>query len=126
MIIIYFGYQLSSLPIFWSKQYHDLIGNVETKEFVEEIPSVDLSKIPTVDEDYARRLGEKKLGEDVGLGSQVYVGDYTLISMNDELFWVAPLEHIDIIKWFANHEGTPRSEERRVGKECRSRWSPYH
>src|SRR2546427_697081 len=22
--------------------------------------------------------------------------------------------------------GLPRSEERRVGKECRSRWSPYH
>ena len=24
------------------------------------------------------------------------------------------------------HEKTKRSEERRVGKECRSRWSPYH
>ena len=23
-------------------------------------------------------------------------------------------------------ETMPRSEERRVGKECRSRWSPYH
>src|SRR2546429_7772143 len=23
-------------------------------------------------------------------------------------------------------EGRPGSEERRVGKECRSRWSPYH
>ena len=23
-------------------------------------------------------------------------------------------------------EDTTRSEERRVGKECRSRWSPYH
>ena len=23
-------------------------------------------------------------------------------------------------------EGRVRSEERRVGKECRSRWSPYH
>ena len=23
-------------------------------------------------------------------------------------------------------EKAPRSEERRVGKECRSRWSPYH
>ena len=23
-------------------------------------------------------------------------------------------------------EFNPRSEERRVGKECRSRWSPYH
>ena len=22
--------------------------------------------------------------------------------------------------------GLTRSEERRVGKECRSRWSPYH
>ena len=27
----------------------------------------------------------------------------------------------------SNEDGTPtRSEERRVGKECRSRWSPYH
>lgn len=107
MFVIYIGYQLASLPIFWSQQYRDLIGTVETKNFAEEIPIVDLSKIPTVDEAYARRLGEKKLGEDVGLGSQVYVGDYTLISMNDELFWVAPLEHIDPIKWFMNREGTP-------------------
>ena len=26
----------------------------------------------------------------------------------------------------AAHKGLDRSEERRVGKECRSRWSPYH
>src|SRR2546430_4669261 len=26
------------------------------------------------------------------------------------------------LNWFARN----RSEERRVGKECRSRWSPYH
>src|SRR5688572_30991626 len=25
-----------------------------------------------------------------------------------------------------SHLGLRRSEERRVGKECRSRWSPYH
>ena len=30
--------------------------------------------------------------------------------------------HSDTIYAF----GTDRSEERRVGKECRSRWSPYH
>src|SRR2546429_7176080 len=29
-----------------------------------------------------------------------------------------PLQHAD--------RGVERSEERRVGKECRSRWSPYH
>src|SRR3712207_6910541 len=27
---------------------------------------------------------------------------------------------------FEPDEGRYRSEERRVGKECRSRWSPYH
>ena len=26
----------------------------------------------------------------------------------------------------SNDGGQYRSEERRVGKECRSRWSPYH
>ena len=26
----------------------------------------------------------------------------------------------------AGNGGRSRSEERRVGKECRSRWSPYH
>ena len=28
----------------------------------------------------------------------------------------------ELVNWF----GDVRSEERRVGKECRSRWSPYH
>ena len=27
---------------------------------------------------------------------------------------------------FEGHKYGRRSEERRVGKECRSRWSPYH
>ena len=30
---------------------------------------------------------------------------------------------IDILKEMMKND---RSEERRVGKECRSRWSPYH
>src|SRR2546422_468471 len=43
--------------------------------------------------------------------------------------WFAPLK----AEWFENRRRTfgcvstcRRSEERRVGKECRSRWSPYH
>src|SRR5256884_9023120 len=57
------------------------------------------------------------------------------------------LAHIGVLKWFEEHHipvdyvagtsmgglvggfyatGMTRSEERRVGKECRSRWSPYH
>ena len=30
------------------------------------------------------------------------------------------------ILWMGAASGSRRSEERRVGKECRSRWSPYH
>src|SRR5260370_41921689 len=31
-----------------------------------------------------------------------------------------------IVRITSNRETAERSEERRVGKECRSRWSPYH
>src|SRR5260221_3105060 len=32
----------------------------------------------------------------------------------------------DAVEGAAEGDRTRRSEERRVGKECRSRWSPYH
>ena len=41
----------------------------------------------------------------------------TSIGNKGTIYKAANYEHIDTIK---------RSEERRVGKECRSRWSPYH
>src|SRR2546429_9939393 len=53
--------------------------------------------------------------------------------MNRNLGLLYSLSH-----WFSEHPNAdknrktesklqvPRSEERRVGKECRSRWSPYH
>src|SRR5256885_16712816 len=36
-----------------------------------------------------------------------------------------PWQQIDFF-WGDERHVPPRSEERRVGKECRSRWSPYH
>ena len=35
------------------------------------------------------------------------------------------LKHQPMVEKYARENGI-RSEERRVGKECRSRWSPYH
>src|SRR3712207_9163701 len=37
---------------------------------------------------------------------------------------IEPDEHL--IRYCDNRAAAERSEERRVGKECRSRWSPYH
>ena len=33
---------------------------------------------------------------------------------------------VDVVVAVGGDGTTTRSEERRVGKECRSRWSPYH
>ena len=41
----------------------------------------------------------------------------------DQTFAFEEVEHSSGITY---REFTNRSEERRVGKECRSRWSPYH
>ena len=35
-------------------------------------------------------------------------------------------ELLSYIETFIKQNDRSRSEERRVGKECRSRWSPYH
>ena len=59
-------------------------------------------------------------------GDRVFTGDTLLIRGTGRSDFAGgdPGEEFDSItqKLFC----LPRSEERRVGKECRSRWSPYH
>src|SRR2546422_8704529 len=43
----------------------------------------------------------------------------------DHLYLPAPGPGNSVLAHFEDSDGL-RSEERRVGKECRSRWSPYH
>src|SRR6266511_6287301 len=45
-----------------------------------------------------------------------------LLTEWDKLDWRAKLA----LLWHSAGAFAVRSEERRVGKECRSRWSPYH
>ena len=44
----------------------------------------------------------------------------------DKIVIESVLEQAQRFDDFAVIEAQLRSEERRVGKECRSRWSPYH
>src|SRR5256885_13393661 len=41
-------------------------------------------------------------------------------------FWQLATGNWQLRGDFSSNKPTQRSEERRVGKECRSRWSPYH
>src|SRR3712207_9395188 len=48
---------------------------------------------------------------------------------NEDEIWISALDNPACIYRTLNNGKTwelMRSEERRVGKECRSRWSPYH
>ena len=47
------------------------------------------------------------------------VEDYNIRKFLKNKLYAAGISKIEI-------ERASRSEERRVGKECRSRWSPYH
>ena len=62
----------------------------------------------------------------IGLGVFAYlINDYGLDNIISNIkktgWWFVPVIGVWGIVYYMN-----RSEERRVGKECRSRWSPYH
>src|SRR5258708_9086893 len=62
---------------------------------------------------------------DVAFRDVARVAAYTNVAALDRLPPIDKLVDEDALLIFeAGHHA--RSEERRVGKECRSRWSPYH
>jgi hypothetical protein len=93
-------------PIIHSKDYYNLVGDVEEREFKSDVSYVDLEQLPTIDKDLARNYADKKLGEIPALGSQVEVGELTLQQIGGKLYYVGPLEHSGFFKWFENMEGT--------------------
>lgn len=97
----------TSLPMFRSESYKNLIGKVtDGKSISNHIEPISIDKIRVVDEELAHLLGEKILGSQPALGSQVELGNFNIQKVNSELFWVAPLLHSGFFKWFNNKEGT--------------------
>lgn len=89
--------------IFNSTTMQQQLGEVEVVEFNEMIKQIDTSQIPIVDEAFARKQAEKKLGEEIALGSRVELGDGAVQEVNGEILWVFPLEHTGFFKWYSNN-----------------------
>ena len=51
---------------------------------------------------------------------------FTAVFLSAVMTVAAPLTVCGAEVFSAGESFSDRSEERRVGKECRSRWSPYH
>src|ERR1043166_1128540 len=68
----------------------------------------------SLDDDELRTALLNKLQQTIDTANAVVISDYN--------YCVVDTQSADLIRTTAS----VRSEERRVGKECRSRWSPYH
>ena len=97
---------ITSSPILHSRAYKNLLGEVKVSNFAKDVSPVSVNDIRLVDEDMAMKLGDKKLGEIPSIGSISKLGKFHIQSVNGELYWVSPLVHRDLIKWFNNMDGT--------------------
>lgn len=103
MIVIPF---ITTTPVLHAKAYRNLIGEVKESEFTNDISPVSVNDIRLVDEEMAKKLGDKKLGEVPAIGSVSKLGKFHVQNVDGELYWVAPLVHRDIVKWVTSLSGT--------------------
>uniref|UniRef100_UPI00404B3006 hypothetical protein n=1 Tax=Flavobacterium sp. TaxID=239 RepID=UPI00404B3006 len=98
----------TTAPIFKAKKYQELIGEVSNgNEITKQIEAISIDEIRVVDKRLAYLLGEKILGSQPALGSQVELGDFFIQKVDNELYWVAPLLYSGFFKWLNEKDGTP-------------------
>ncbi len=102
LVLVFCIVNIAGCDMFNDQKAYNQIGEVKQTSFADSILPIDYTQIPVVDEELALKQAKKKLGEERGLGSIVNVGDFTLQQVNDELTFVAPLEHENFFKWFDN------------------------
>lgn len=93
------------------------VKEVNESTFGKTIAVVEVDKMITLDEAAAQKVAEDVLGNNTGLGSRVQVGNVTLqcitgsfaidngekLTFNNDLIYVAPLEHSSFFKWMSNN-----------------------
>jgi hypothetical protein len=98
---------VTSWALFRNQAYKQLIGHVEVgKNLSSHMMPISLEKIRVVDQSLAEVLGDKVLGSQPALGSQVVLGTFHIQKVGNDLFWVAPLLHSGFFKWSKNIEGS--------------------
>jgi len=98
---------VTTLAIFRTNDYRDLIGKIDTESNLSNhMMPISIEKIRVVDQSLAQLLGDKVLGSQPALGSQVTLGTFNIQKVNNDLYWVAPLLHTGFFKWQKNMQGT--------------------
>ena len=113
VILVVLGLYITIVPAITSwallrtSEYRNLIGKVETESNISNhMLPISIDKIRVVDQSLAQLLGDKVLGSQSALGSQVTLGTFNIQKVNNDLYWVAPLLHSGFFKWQKNMQGT--------------------
>ena len=109
---------LFSSPAFHARDYNEklVVEEVAFDNFSSDVDVIPVDKMIVADHDLARKVVEDRLEEDPGLGSRCKVGDMTMQQLSGEftidggkklvfdndIIWVAPLEHSSFWKWATN------------------------
>lgn len=117
-VLAFFIAGFQSWEMFHADEYYKRlkVETVPDSVFNADVHPIPVSKMISVDGKLACKVAEDKLGEDLGLGSRVEVGNMTIqnitgeftinngkkLVFNNDLIWVAPLEHRSFWKWFRN------------------------
>lgn len=102
IIVLTIGGTLIGSSLFNASTMQGQLGEVKEVTFDEMITQIDTAQIPIVDEALADKQADKKIGEDVALGSRVELGDAAIQEVNGEIKFVVPLKHSGFFKWNAN------------------------
>ena len=86
VIILIFIINIIVSPIFNSKSWANRITVNKDNEFTADIKEVDFDKLPLLDKESSRKLGDRVMGEMPELVSQFYVSNlYTQINYNEKI-----------------------------------------
>jgi len=98
---------VTSWPLLRTSEYRDLIGKIDVGENIStHMAPISMEKVRVVDQSLANLLGDKVLGAQPALGSQVRLGTFNIQKVRNQLYWVAPLLHSGFFMWNQNSEGT--------------------
>jgi hypothetical protein len=108
-VVLFIVFGLTSCDVWRSNDYHGLIGQVEQREWTQDVQPKDPGHVRLVTAETAFYLANKQLGEAPGsVGSQFEVvpEQLTLQIVRGELWYVAPLDFKGYSSWTST-EGSP-------------------
>ncbi len=110
VLVVGVGMVISSV-FFRAKTYSEIIAVDETKSFSSDIEEADFSSVPVLDNDSAKALANRTLGDLASIGkvSQFIISsDFTQINYKNNPVKLTTLAYGDVIKWLKNTgEGLP-------------------